>query len=66
MIEVIIKRKEQEQKEIKFKEIFYRSLSVLNSELYSDLEALPVSGGLSNVLTNLLGGETKGTDLAGR
>ena len=66
MIEVILKRKEQEQQEIKLKEIFYRSLSVLNGELYSDLEALPVSGGLGDVLTDLLGRETKGTDLAGR
>ena len=50
----------------KLKQISYRGLSVLNGELYSDLEALPVSGGLCNVLTNLLGGETKGTDLAGK
>ncbi len=41
----------------------YSSLSVLDLQLYGDLEALPVSSGLGDVVTNLLGRETKGTDL---
>ena len=51
---------------MKLKELSYCGLSVLYGELDSDLEALPVSGGLGDVLTDLLGGETEGTDLAGR
>lgn len=42
------------------------SLTVLDDELDSDLESLPVEGGSLNVLTNLLGGETKGTNLGGK
>ena len=42
------------------------SLSVLHSELYCDLEALPVSCCLGNVLSDLLGGETEGADLGGQ
>ena len=41
----------------------YRSLSVLDLELTRDLEALPVLGGLGDVVTDLLGRQTKGTDL---
>ena len=41
----------------------YRSLSVLDLELTGDLEALPVLGGLGDVVTDLLGRQTKGTDL---
>ena len=43
----------------------HRCLSVLDGELDSDLETLPVPGGLGDVLSNLLGGETEGTDLRG-
>lgn len=39
------------------------SLSVLDSQLDSDLETLPVSGGLHDVFSNLLGRQTKRTDL---
>jgi len=42
-----------------------RGLSVLDGELDSDLETLPVPSGLGDVLSNLLGGETEGTDLGG-
>merc|ERR1719188_1717667 len=41
-------------------------LPVLDTELNSDLETLPVSGGLGDVISNLLGRETKGTDLGGK
>jgi hypothetical protein len=39
------------------------SLTVLNGQLNGDTETLPVSSTLSNVFSDLLGGETKGTDL---
>lgn len=42
------------------------SLTVLDGQLNSDAETLPVLGGLGDVLTNLLGGETKGTNLGGK
>ncbi len=41
----------------------YRGLPVLYGELYSDLEPLPLSGGLRNVLPHLLGGQAEGTNL---
>ena len=41
-------------------------LPVLDTELNSDLETLPVSGGLGDVISNLLGGKTKGTDLGSK
>jgi len=41
------------------------SLSVLDGQLDGDLETLPVSGGLADVVTDLLGGETERTDLWG-
>ncbi len=41
----------------------YRGLPILYGELYSDLEPLPLSGGLRNVLSHLLGGQAKGTNL---
>ena len=44
----------------------YLSLSVLDSELDCDLQTFPVSGGLHDVLSNLLGGQTKGTNLGGQ
>lgn len=44
----------------------YLSLSVLDGELDSDLETLPVAGGLADVVTDLLWGETEGTDLWGK
>ena len=43
--------------------ISYRSLSVLDLELNGNLESFPVSGSLSDIVTNLLGRQTKGTDL---
>ena len=39
------------------------SLPVLNAELNSNFEALPVAGGLGDVVSNLLGRQTKRTDL---
>ena len=42
------------------------SLSVLDRELYCDLETLPVSCGLHDVLSNLLRGQTQGTNLGGQ
>jgi len=42
------------------------SLAVLDGELDRDLEAFPVLGGLGNVITDLLRGQTKGTDLRGK
>merc|ERR1711976_885812 len=41
-------------------------LSVLYSQLYSDLQALPVTSSLGNIITNLLRGETEGTNLGGK
>ena len=41
----------------------YRSLPVLYCELYSDLEPLPLPGGLGNILSHLLGGQAQGTNL---
>ena len=41
-------------------------LSVLNLQLNSHLETLPVSGSLGDVISNLLGGETKRTNLQSR
>ena len=41
-------------------------LSVLDGQLDGDLQALPVSGGLHDVLSDLLGTETQGTDLGGQ
>ena len=41
-------------------------LSVLNLQLDSHLEALPLSGVLGNVVTDLLGRQTQGTDLRGQ
>lgn len=42
------------------------SLTVLDGELDGDAETLPVAGGLGDVLTDLLGRETKRTDLGGK
>jgi len=42
------------------------SLTVLDEELAGDTEALPVLGGLGNVVTDLLGVQTKRTDLGGK
>ena len=44
----------------------HRCLSVLDSELDSDLETLPLAGGLGDVLTDFLGREAEGTDLGGQ
>ena len=41
-------------------------LPVLDGQLDGDLQALPFGGGLGDVLANLLGGETQGTDLGGQ
>merc|ERR1719154_1087971 len=41
----------------------HSSLSVLDLQLNSHLEALPVAGSFGNVVTNLLGRQAKGTDL---
>merc|ERR1719411_564448 len=38
-------------------------LSVLHLQLHGHLQTLPVAGGLSNVVSDLLGGETEGTNL---
>ena len=38
-------------------------LSVLHGQLHGDLQTLPVAGGLGNVVSDLLGGETEGTNL---
>ena len=38
-------------------------LSVLDLQLNSDLQTFPVSSGLGNVVSDLLGGETEGTNL---
>ncbi|KAI3477912.1 hypothetical protein L1887_60219 [Cichorium endivia] len=42
------------------------SLTVLDGKLDGDAETLPVAGGLGDVLTDLLGRETKRTDLGGK
>merc|ERR1719150_24680 len=39
------------------------SLTVLDGQLDGDLQTFPVLGGLGDVVTNLLGGQTEGTDL---
>jgi len=44
----------------------HRCLSVLDGELDSDLETLPLAGGLGDVLTDFLGREAEGTDLGGQ
>merc|ERR1711936_1168617 len=41
-------------------------LDVLDAELNSDLQTLPVSGGLGDVVSHLLGGEAEGTNLGGK
>merc|ERR1719189_2693860 len=41
-------------------------LSVLDLELHSHLEALPFAGRLGDVVTDLLGGQTEGTNLGGQ
>ena len=41
-------------------------LPVLDAELNSDLQTLPVSGGLGDVISHLLGGEAEGTNLEGK
>ena len=41
------------------------NVPVLDPQLHSDLESLPVRCGLGNVVTNLLGGQTKWADLKG-
>jgi len=41
------------------------SLTVLDSELNGDTKTFPVSSGLGDIFTDLLGGETKRTDLGG-
>ena len=41
-------------------------LTVLDGQLDGDLQTLPVSGGLGDVVTNLLGRQTKGTNLGGK
>eukprot|EP01084_Bolivina_argentea_P223336 377898_1 len=40
--------------------------AVLDGQAAGDLETLPLLGGLHDVLTNLLGVETEGTDLGGQ
>ena len=40
-----------------------RGLSVLDLQLDGDLQTFPVTSCLSDVISNLLGGKTKGTDL---
>ena len=41
-------------------------LAVLDGELDRDLEALPVLGGLGNIITDLLRGQTERADLRGK
>ena len=41
-------------------------LTVLNGQLNSDLQTLPVDGSLGDVITDLLGGETQGTHLGSK
>ena len=40
-------------------------LSVLDPQLNCDLESLPCGGGLGDIISDLLGGETEGSDLGG-
>lgn len=42
------------------------SLTVLDGELDGDAESLPVASSLGDILTDLLGRETKRTDLGGK
>ncbi|KAH3661201.1 hypothetical protein OGAPHI_006608 [Ogataea philodendri] len=42
------------------------SLSVLDSQLHSNLDTLELGSGLGNIFTNLLWGKTKRTDLWGK
>ena len=42
------------------------SLTVLDLKLHGDTKTLPVLGGLGDIITNLLGGKTEGTDLGGK
>ena len=44
----------------------HAGLTVLDDEPNGDLEALPVPGGLHDVITNLLGRQTEGTNLGGQ
>jgi len=41
------------------------SLTVLDNELDSNTDSLPVLGGLGDIVSDLLGGKTEGTDLGG-
>jgi len=41
-------------------------LTVLDGELDRDTETFPVTSGLGDIFTDLLGGETKRTDLRGK
>ncbi len=43
--------------------VTHLSLSILNLELDGDLESLPVAGGLSDVVADLLGRQAQGTHL---
>jgi hypothetical protein len=45
--------------------IFFNA-PVLHRQLDGDTQALPVLGGLGDVITDLLGRQTKGTDLGGK
>lgn len=42
----------------------YSCLSVLDSQLHGDPQALPVTGGLGNVVTNFLGRLERDTDVS--
>ena len=48
-----------------FTAALYRGLSVLHRQLDCDLQALPVGGGLGDILPDLLGGEPERSDLGG-
>ncbi len=41
-------------------------LTVLDNQLAGDLQALPVRGGLGDIITDLLWRQTEGTDLGGK
>ena len=41
-------------------------LTVLNDKLNRNADSLPVLGGLGDIITDLLGGKTEGTDLGGK
>lgn len=41
-------------------------LTVLDDELHRDTDSLPVLSGLSNIISDLLGGKTEGTNLGGK